>query len=328
MSLRSTRHALAVSSATTALLGLGLALDIRGGEFVTTPYTWGGTVAGWLMLGARPVFADIDPDTLTLDPDSVRRALTPETRAILSVDIFGNPADQSSLRQIAEENELLFVSDCAASFGAFRDGVPSGGMAHAAVVSLGSGKALDVGEGGVVLTDESAIYERLVWFTQHPARQATLLGGGLTNEFALNGRVHPEAARWALETFDTGLLSVEKRRQWALQVLAAANRSELTRPVELSSSIRESSFSRISLAWMHQQAADGLLRHLDDEGFQVQLGPSPVTALYRQSAFKAQFVHLLAAPTNCPVAESQEARRFCLNPLPDATISGRRKETR
>src|SRR5947209_1865523 len=69
------RHCLCVSSATIGLVGVALALDLRGADFITTPYTWGGTLAGWLLLGNRPVFADIEPRTLGLDAESMRHRI-------------------------------------------------------------------------------------------------------------------------------------------------------------------------------------------------------------------------------------------------------------
>lgn len=88
------RHALAMPSATTGLLAAALALDIRGSEFITTPYSWGGTVGPWLLAGARPRFADIDSFTLELAAASARRLMTRRTRALLAVDVYGVPSDQ------------------------------------------------------------------------------------------------------------------------------------------------------------------------------------------------------------------------------------------
>src|SRR5689334_20747949 len=87
------RFALCVSSATMGLLSIALALDLRNAQFVSTPYTYGGSLAGWLLLGNRPKFADIEPLTLGLDPIATQRAITPKTRAILASDVFGIPSD-------------------------------------------------------------------------------------------------------------------------------------------------------------------------------------------------------------------------------------------
>ena len=95
------RHALCVSSASTGLLAVGLALNLRRSDFVTTPYTYGATLSGWLLLGNRPVFADIDPHTLALDPESARQWITPRTKAIIPVHLYGQPADMSEFQELA-----------------------------------------------------------------------------------------------------------------------------------------------------------------------------------------------------------------------------------
>ena len=104
------RHALCVSSATMGLLAVALALDLRRSEFVTTPYTYGATLAGWLLLGNRPVFADIDPHTLTLDPESTRRTITTHSKALLAVDIYGIPSDSAALRRTADEFGIPYIA--------------------------------------------------------------------------------------------------------------------------------------------------------------------------------------------------------------------------
>jgi perosamine synthetase len=124
------RYALCVSSATSGLLAVALALNLRCAEFITTPYTYGASLAGWLILGNRPVFADIDAQTLTLAPEAVPRCTTPRTKAILAVDIFGNPADMHALRRVADEHGLWYVADAAQSLGARRDGLPASSLAE------------------------------------------------------------------------------------------------------------------------------------------------------------------------------------------------------
>src|SRR5205085_11105917 len=83
------RYALCVSNATVGLLALALALDLKRHEFVTSPFTYGASIAGWLLLGNTPRFADIDPMSLALDCESARKAVSRKTRALLAVDIFG-----------------------------------------------------------------------------------------------------------------------------------------------------------------------------------------------------------------------------------------------
>lgn len=126
-----TRHAIAMPSASAALLALAFAAELRRGEFITTPYTYGATVGGWILSGAQPVFADVEADTMTLSAEAVVPHLTSSTRAILSVDINGNPADDEALRRVADEAGVWYFSDGAQSFGALRDGRRAGSLADA-----------------------------------------------------------------------------------------------------------------------------------------------------------------------------------------------------
>lgn len=186
--------ALATCNATQGLLACFLSLDIRDAEVITTPYTWGGSISGLLMLNNRPVFADIDPATLTLDPGAVRKQITSRTRAILGVDIYGNPCHGEELRKIADEYGIWFIQDCAQSFGALYQHRQSGWMADLAVFSFTEGKPLSTGEGGIITTPHPEVYEQLVWWTQHPRRQMRDCFRLPINEFFLNMRIHPAAA--------------------------------------------------------------------------------------------------------------------------------------
>ena len=225
------RHALCVSSATTGLLGLALALELHEFDFVTTPYTYGASLASWLLLRNRPIFADIDPRTLGLDPKSIRHRITPRTRAILAVDIFGIPSDTLALRKLADKYGIWYIADAAQSFGAKRDNLPASALADALVVSFTTGKPLCVGEGGAVLTNRSDIYEKLIWWTQHPRRQRRDLGLTLDNEFALNGRIHPWAASEAGRLFDSALNRIAAHQKACFEIICALNESGMTEPI-------------------------------------------------------------------------------------------------
>lgn len=305
-------HALAVSSATTGLLAAGLALDLRGAEFVTTPYTWGGTLAGWLLLGNRPRFADIDPATLGLSPAAVRRAATPRCRAVLAVDIYGVPAPHASLARAARRLGAWYVVDAAQSLGARVEGSASGADADLVIVSFTHGKLVDAGEGGAVLTPHRDLYERLLWFTQHPIRQKLELGS--VNEFAINGRIHPAAAECAVTAFDRALRSLPARRDAASRVLDAARATGLV-AVPPHPRADEPSYYRLSASW-RTAASPSRVEHLESAlalaGCPLQVAPAPIQLLYHQPAFRAAYP-LWARQVRCPAAERQQQRRFCLS---------------
>jgi dTDP-4-amino-4,6-dideoxygalactose transaminase len=306
------RYAVCVSNATTGLLAVALALNLRCAEFVTTPYTYGASLAGWLLLGNRPVFADIDPQTLTLAAEAIPPCITPRTKAILAVDIFGNPADMKALRQTADEYGLWYVADAAQSLGARREGAPASSLADALVVSFTVGKTLCAGEGGAILTNHAALYEKLVWFTQHPARQRRDLGLGLDNEFALNGRIHPAAAIGAATNFEKALADLQQHQQRCFELIEALNASGLTQQIEFRPQNIQPSFFRLTAAWRDRPARARIERELAAAGSRVEIVPPPVRLVYRQPAFLTQFARRLRKPPSCPVAELQARSRFCL----------------
>src|SRR5581483_2581639 len=113
------KHAIAVANGTDSLVLSLRALGIgQGEEVITTPYTFFASSEAIDLVGATPVFADISPESFTLAPDDVRRRITPKTRAILPVHIFGQPCDMEALLAIAREHRLAVIEDCAQSFGA------------------------------------------------------------------------------------------------------------------------------------------------------------------------------------------------------------------
>lgn len=303
-------HCLAVSSATSGLMGIVVALELGGCEFVTTPYTWGGSIAPWLALGCRPIFADVDPRTMTLDPESVRASVTPRTRAILAVDIDGTPSDAPALRRVADEFGLWYIADAAQSFGATLGGQPASACADALVVSFTTGKPLDAAEGGAILTPHLHVHQKLIWHTQHPNRQARDVGLRCTNELAINARIHPAAADAANRGFDFALRQVAQRRAECLSVLKVLEGADIIDEAGLPG-VRAShpSFYRLSVA-----ARD---RHGDEVASQmetclaahdrlVEVRRSPVKIVYRLPGFPA----VAMSARSCRIAENESARRW------------------
>jgi UDP-4-amino-4,6-dideoxy-N-acetyl-beta-L-altrosamine transaminase len=165
------RHAIAFSSGTAALHGAAAAAALGpGDEAVTTPMTFAATANCVLYTGAEVRFADIDPGTLIIEPELVRAAVTPRTKAILPVDYAGHPADYEALRSIADSapgGRLTIIADASHSLGATRDGRAVGTMADMTVLSLHPAKILTTGEGGAVLTDDDDLAARLRRFRNH-----------------------------------------------------------------------------------------------------------------------------------------------------------------
>lgn len=308
------RYAVCVSNATIGLLAVALALDLRAADFVTTPYTYGATVATWLMLGSRAVFADIDPETLTVNPASARSAITGGTRAVLAADVYGHPADSFRLRRLANEFGLWYVADAAQSFGAMRDGKPASAQADVIVTSFTVGKTLFAGEGGAVLCDNPNVYARLLWFSQHPARQKKELGLHLVNEFGLNGRIHPLATIWANATFDESLARLRSWQQHCFRLIKVLNSTGLTELIHFEKRRIAPSFFRLTAAWRYRPKIRDLESTLRKAGSAFRVATAPVNLIYRQPAFLAQYQGRFAVPKPCREAERQARLRFSLVP--------------
>jgi perosamine synthetase len=147
------RHAAAVSSGTAGLhLAIRLAGIGPGDEVVTSPFSFVASANCALYEGARPVFADIDPRTLNLDPRAVEAALTERTRAVVAVDIFGYPCELDELRGICERHGLALIEDACEALGALYKGRPLGSHGHLAVFAFYPNKQMTTGEGGMVVT--------------------------------------------------------------------------------------------------------------------------------------------------------------------------------
>jgi perosamine synthetase len=155
----------AVSSGTAGLhLAVRLAGIGPGDEVVTTPFSFVASANAVLYEGGSPVFADVDPRTLNLDPDAVADALTPRTKAILAVDIFGYPAELDELRALAERHGLALIEDACEALGADYRDRPVGSFGHPTVFAFYPNKQMTTGEGGAVAVaseDEWALLKSL-----------------------------------------------------------------------------------------------------------------------------------------------------------------------
>jgi len=149
------RHAVAVNSGTSALHLIVRALGIGpGDEVITTPFSFIASTGAILFEGATPVFADIDSETLCIDPEAVERAITPQTKAVLAVDVFGHPADWPALRAIADRHGLDLIEDSAEALGSDLDGRRCGSFGRAGVFGFFPNKQITTGEGGMIATDD------------------------------------------------------------------------------------------------------------------------------------------------------------------------------
>lgn len=161
-------HAVAVNSATSGLYAAAGAAGIGpGDEVIVSPYSMSASATAPLVWGAVPVFADIDSETFCLSPEAVRRAVNERTRAIIAVDLFGQPAAMDELMAIATQHNLALIEDAAQAPGARLGHRYAGTLGHIGVFSLNYHKMIQSGEGGVVVTDDPELAERVQLIRNH-----------------------------------------------------------------------------------------------------------------------------------------------------------------
>lgn len=154
------RECVAVANCTSGLMLVLRCLDLQG-EVILPSFTFFATGHAVIWNGLDPVLVDCEPETLNIDPDAVREAISPRTCAIIGVHIWGNPAAVTALEQIADEHGLALIFDSAHGFGASVGGRPVGSFGDAEVFSLSPTKLLVAGEGGLITTDDAELARRL-----------------------------------------------------------------------------------------------------------------------------------------------------------------------
>jgi len=162
------KHAISVNSATSGLYAaVGAAGIGPGDEVIVSPYTMTASATAALIYGAIPVFADIDTEIFCITPESIKKCITPYTKAIIVVDIFGHPADMDEIVKIAQEHKLLIIEDAAQAPGAKYYGRYAGTLADMGVFSLNYHKTIHCGEGGIIVTNDDDMADRLRLIRNH-----------------------------------------------------------------------------------------------------------------------------------------------------------------
>lgn len=165
-------HAVAVNSGTAALHLLMLAHGVKeGDEVITSPFTFVASANAALFVGARPVFVDIEPETYCMDPAKVEAALTPRTRVIMPVDLYGHLSAIHELRQIADRHGVILIEDACQAHGAAIGGAKAGALGVSASFSFYPTKNITTGEGGMVTTGDAALAKKVDMLRQHGAAE-------------------------------------------------------------------------------------------------------------------------------------------------------------
>src|SRR5512137_204902 len=161
-------HAVATNNGTAALHAALLAAGVCPGDEVIVPaFSFVATASAVVMCGAKPVFADVDEKTYTLSPQQVAERVTPRTRAVIGVHLFGQPCDIEALQEICESKSLKFIEDAAQAHGAVYKNIRTGSLGHLACFSFYATKNMITGEGGMVTTSDKTYNERLRLLINH-----------------------------------------------------------------------------------------------------------------------------------------------------------------
>ena len=202
------KHCITVASGTDALLLPMMALDIGpGDEIITTAFTFFATAETMLLLGAKPVFVDIQPDTYLIDPLAIEAAITPNTKAIMPVSLYGQTADMDVINAIAKKYNLAVIEDAAQSFGATYKGRQSGGLSTIGSTSFFPSKPLGCyGDGGAVFTNDDQLAVKIRQLLNHGQSQRYV-----HTSLGINGRFDTLQAAVLLEKFKIFDDEVKKR---------------------------------------------------------------------------------------------------------------------
>lgn len=188
------KYAVVVSNGTAALHCACIAAGIReGDEVITTPLTFAASANCALYVGAKPVFADINPETYNIDPKSIREHITPKTKAVVAVDFTGQCVEIEEIRAICDEYHLIFIEDAAHAIGSAYNGKKVGSLADMTCFSFHPVKTITSGEGGAITTNNEELYKKLVLAHTH----------GITHEEELMEDA-PHEGRWVYEQISLG----------------------------------------------------------------------------------------------------------------------------
>jgi len=312
-------YAVAVSSGTAALHAAMFALGVGpGDEVVVPPMTFAASANCVLYQGARPVFADVDPGTLLLDPDKAERAVTPKTRAIIGVDYAGQPCDWDALRDIANRHHLALVADgCHALGGEYKER-KVGTLADMTVFSFHPVKHVATGEGGMIATDDANLAGRVRLFRNHGIaadyRQREAQGSWFYEqvELGFNYRITDIQCALGVSQMRKLTRSLTRRREIAARYDKAFESAENVEPLSVRGDVRHAYHLyvvRLSERVDRAKVFSGL--RATGIGVNVHYIPVHLHPYYQK--------HLGTAPGLCPVAEAAYERIISLPMHPELT---------
>lgn len=318
-------HAVAMNSATSGLYAAMGALGIRpGDEVIVPPWSMSATVVCPLLYGGVPVFVDLESETFCLDPDAVANAITPRTKAILAVNLFGHPARLDALRSLAERHDIALIEDNAQAPLAQDGDRYTGTIGDIGIFSLNYHKHIHTGEGGICVTDDEDLARRLQLVRNHGENVVKAIGiEDITNLVGFNFRMTEMAAAVGIEQLKAADLHVRRRQRVAEELSAGVRGLAGLRPPAVRDGCRHVYYMwALSLETdRFGVSRDLFARALRAEGFPVAEGyvqPLYLLPLFQQrNAFGGTDHPIARAETSysrgtCPVAERLEEKEVLL----------------
>jgi len=301
------KRGVAVNSGTSGLFLCMLALGITpGNEVITTPFTFAASATTIMMAGARPVFVDIDPVSLNIDPSKIEAAITEKTKAILPVEVFGNPAGLDSVCEIARKHNLPVIEDSCEALGSALKGKMVGTFGTMSVFGFYPNKQITTGEGGMILTDDDALADICVSLRN----QGRCKGAGWLAHERLGYNYRLSDINCALGIVQLSRIDEikAKRRQvaeWYRQMLADDDR--LIVPAEPADCDMSWFVFVVRLAeGFTMEQRDRILRQMKNQDIQVSNYFAPV---HLMPFIAGKFGH---KPGDFPIAEYASARAIAL----------------
>ena len=301
------QRAVAVNSGTSGLFLSLLALGVgEGDEVITTPFTFVASATSIMMAGAKPVFVDIDPSSLNIDPARIEAGITPQTKAILPVEVFGNPAGFDRLCELAERRNLAIVEDSCEALGSALHGRRAGTFGRISVFAFYPNKQITTGEGGMIVTDEDGLADRCLSL-RNQGRDAS--GGWLAHErLGYNCRLSDINCALGLAQLSRIEEIKAKRKQvatWYQEMLATEDRLIIPREPD-----------GCDMSWFvfvvqlaepfGREHRDAVLQEMSRQGIQVSNYFPPV---HLQPFIAERYGH---AEGDFPIAESVSGRTIAL----------------
>jgi perosamine synthetase len=274
------KFAISTTSATTALHAALVAQSIGpGDEVLVSDYTFPASGNAIVQTGATPVLVDNMPERFDLDPSDARAKITPKTKAIMVIHPFGQPAEMAAIQSLAREHGLWVLEDAACALGAARAGTRCGVLGDAACFSFHPRKILTTGEGGMVTTNDEALFERLLVLLAHGGTPAEV--GMRFSENGFNYRMSEiQAALGLAQLRRFGAILSERKRIAALYIKAFENIEWASAP--LSAPFEDCSFQSFVVMLKDGSNRNQIITRMRKQGIETTLG---TYAMHNQPAF-------------------------------------------